>query len=606
MIIKVFPGGWYASALPGGKYAVDMPARQLVATHLGDVPWKNAASEPLCLVATDINGWKFAGQGHFNGDFAVEYRDGQWRTDHRVAVGAWGPVIYDAAGELVVSDGSVGSQGYRYRDEHGNLIPGDHTLTPINGHDLHESIDLSRNGRTLVIGQRGKFNDEVQVWDGKVHRRWDGVVHDKFTWQNQCRVIRSERVGDEVAIGTYRIAGNDVLDAVCVWATVEELLELPEAVDVVPDALPPNVPTVAFTGFWRATGAAPGNAAIDSPTHPAVVADERTILSIPVERRLGLLVYLVGSDAEAIAALKRGAQFASEHDLVSFVYDDQRAFRYRLVKQHLAGMRVVLTPQWYLRANAALLEADESPADFARNVIAQAKTFEGAYLMPTIRATLGGWLIPAGDVVEALNELIRQGALRLPGFIGWLFWAWSRKDGVNPPLDDEGHPIPAPAFRPAVDLWMRTPTTVTKAQDWIAQAFPPAASPLAITIVGYTEQGEAPLRASMAYEVTGAQGLVLVEMLLDGQLVATSVTPLGTIAAFIDQPGEYRLKARVTVGDRIAETGAVRIVRVRPAPPKPEIPGITYPSQPGAGTAEAARKPIQEAADAARKEESGS
>lgn len=455
----------------------------------------------------------------------------------------------------------------------------------------------------------------VEAPDGRV---WLGYHTDRFVLHpidddRQGYILDTGLTYGTTATGSLVGFSRDPSESEMVVRSIDwsaALVSLAPTAPTVPAALAPNVPSVAFTGFWRSNKTAPGNAAIDSLTHPGVIAGEDTILTIPKERRLGLLVYLAGSDDEALATLQRGKQFAAEHDLVAFIYDDRRAFRYPLIKPHLAGMRVVLTPQWYLRANAALTEAHETPAAFAADVIAQAKTFDGHFLMPTIRATFGGWLIPAADVVEALNELIRQGALQLPGFIGWLFWAWSRKDGVDPSLfvDDHGRPFPIPAFRDAIDLWMKTPATANP-ETWIAEHFPPAQVPLAITVHDFTEQGQAPFHPSARYTVLGvpAELGILVLLTLNGEIVGASdqVSGVVTTEKPITEAGEYRLGLTASSMGRKTQTGAVRIVRVLPPAPKPEIPGITYPSQPGSGRADDARRPSQEAADAAKREEGG-
>lgn len=231
----------------------------------------------------------------------------------------------------------------------------------------------------------------------------------------------------------------------------------------VPAALVPNVPHFAWSGVWWANDAAPGNAAIGSPTyktprHIGVIEGESTILLTPKERRLGLLVYCAGDDAAVIASLKRGHQFAADNDLVEFVFVDRRVYPFSLVKEH-SGSRRVHMPQWYVRANPSL--HTETAADFARDVIAQARQFDGELLMPTIRATSPS-VVPPSLVVESLNELITQGALNIPGYIGQLFFAWTRGDG----------PLAIPAIRPAIETWLNVPTTEVSAVDWIAKTFP--------------------------------------------------------------------------------------------------------------------------------------
>lgn len=465
MIVKVFPDGWYASALPGGKYAVNMPGRQGVETHLGFVPWKDAASEPLYLVATDINGWKFAGQGHHNGDLTVEYVDGAWRTIPVVAHGVW-PVIYDSSGTAIIATAALGSsQGYRYRAEDGRLILGDATIAPANGHNLHEWTDLSHGGQTLVIGQRGTFNDEVQVWDGTVHRRLE------IAGAHQCRVIRSERQGDDVAIACYRISGNNVIDAVCIWATVAELLALPEAVTA---AVAPNVKSFEVAGTWVANATAPGNLAIGSlayasPEHTCVIAEPKYIESISAERRLGLLVYLDKDDAAAIAFIQACIPIAAQCRVPMFIYDDRRVGRFELVKAACGDAPCVWMPQWYLGIG-------EDATAFARLMKASAETFGGHKFLPVIRAYTSlnntGQVpfdaVPEAAVVSAMNALVNEGALNVAGFLGPLFFAFDRGDGI----------VNRPAIKAAVNVWMQIQTTVTNAAAWASTLFIPEVPPM--------------------------------------------------------------------------------------------------------------------------------
>src|SRR6185436_18770852 len=117
MTRSVVAGAWYGDYLPSGEWCATVP-NIVIHTHLGPValppgePW--GVGYPRC---TKVNGFRFAGQAHTTTSPACW----EWSPDHEhgwfsyppPCVGV-SPVIYDHAGVLVRSDGSVGSQGYRY------------------------------------------------------------------------------------------------------------------------------------------------------------------------------------------------------------------------------------------------------------------------------------------------------------------------------------------------------------------------------------------------------------------------------------------------------------------------------------------------------------
>ncbi len=136
-----------------------------------------------------------------------------------------------------------------------------------------------------------------------------------------------------------------------------------------------------------------------------------------------------------------------------------------------------------------------------------------------------------------------------------------------------------------------------------ARPVPPTA-PLAITITEYREQGQVPMALYALYRVTGhGDQPVSVALTLDGARVSGSNATAGRLEVELHEPGEYRLGATVRCGDRVAETGAVRIVRVLPAPVEPPtvppVPPYQPPAITPAGTPEAAAAPWRDAADLA-------
>lgn len=127
----------------------------------------------------------------------------------------------------------------------------------------------------------------------------------------------------------------------------------------------------------------------------------------------------------------------------------------------------------------------------------------------------------------------------------------------------------------------------------------PPAEPLAITITEYREQGQVPMALYALYRVTGHGGQpVSVALTLDGARVSGSNAPAGRLEVELHEPGEYRLGAMVRCGDRTSQTGAVRIVRVLPAPIEPPPPTPPEPIKTGReGFTQAAEEAAQRLKD---------
>lgn len=468
--IKIL-GGWYISVLPDGPYAalVLVPGTDqadYLSTHVGRVDFFNNDRRyaPLFGRLGRRNGQLFfAGKcWHVDGYVEYDFQTKQWRFID-VAANSNFPVVYDQLGTLRINRGpgeqDLGANGIRYVERDGSptgkLISGDDTYAPgLKAPGLSQWTLLPCG---ITIGQ-GQDVDGVLVYDGVKHRKLAAGV---------CKAVNA--VEDEsglIGIGYYRELGGWNLESERFdHVTKDMLLALPEtsAMPEVPVALTPNVSAFVFNGTWWADDSAPGNTAIGSPTyrtprHQCVIEGEDKILLTPKERRLGLLVYCAGDDLAVIYALKRGRQFALDHDLVMFVFVDRRVYPLALVREYCEGMRYVHMPQWYVRAHG---HHDEDAATFARNVIAQARQFNGEFLLPTVRATSPS-IVPPTLVVEALNALITQGALKLPNYLGQLFFAWTRDDG----------PLKVPAIRPAIETWLNVPTSITDPQRWIAATFP--------------------------------------------------------------------------------------------------------------------------------------
>lgn len=214
MQTRTFAGGWYADCLPSGRYVVLIEGSHLE-TDAGKVSFLKGATpttfQPLFPRLSD-DGLTFAGQSH-DDPSTVEYLFAPmtWAKVNQAAIGV-SPVIYDKANVLHISDGSVGSQGWRYVAEDGTLVTGDATYAPGPGFNLFEWTDLSRGGDTLIIGQGPESG--CHIWDGTAHRELA---------TGECRFIRAHRVGDSVSVAIWRPGQPTLL----VWATVAELLALP-------------------------------------------------------------------------------------------------------------------------------------------------------------------------------------------------------------------------------------------------------------------------------------------------------------------------------------------------------------------------------------------
>lgn len=223
-------GGMYGDHLPSGGWCVLIP-QQMVLTHLGALALPpNDRFGPLFVRATDVNGFRFAGQAHDTLNPACWEYDSQWISYPPPACGV-SPVIYDHDGVLHRSDcgPGVGSQGYRYVDSQNQLVSGDATYGPFHG--LFEYTDL---GDGLWIGQAAYDGGGVQVWDD-THANQLPILRQLET--GNCRFIRANRAGEVVALAFTRPEG-----VVLIATTMAELRALPPVVTKPVD--PPIIPPV--------------------------------------------------------------------------------------------------------------------------------------------------------------------------------------------------------------------------------------------------------------------------------------------------------------------------------------------------------------------------
>lgn len=246
-----YPGAWYADATPSGAYVVFTPSVGFQ-TSAGPValppgePW--GAGYVRC---TDVGGLRFAGQAHSTIEPACwEWTGLGWFSFPQPCAGV-SPCLYDLSGNLLRSDGSVGSQGYRYAwpngTPSGEIVSGDATYGPW--HDLSQ---YSQAGDSLWIGQAMQDGGGVLVWDGSVLRQLEAGV---------TTFIRVQVEGEQVAV-----AFNNNVGCVIYQLTQAELLALP--VYTPPSPEPKPVPTPQ-----------PKPEPIPMPSAPNVLAQIRAVFA---------------------------------------------------------------------------------------------------------------------------------------------------------------------------------------------------------------------------------------------------------------------------------------------------------------------------------------
>lgn len=212
MRIKEFPGGWYCDALPSGEYAVIFPGSPEIQTHLGPISHLNGWLPYFVRCSKVKEGFEFAGQS--NGSYTTLRWNNGWKDIAQTPCGE-SPVIYDNLGNLHISDCSIGSQGWRFVDYYtGRLWTGDEAYSYPPGRILRYCY----LGDDLYFGQ-GDQGDAI-LWDGKVRRT---------LYKGAPFTLKFNRMGEDVAISFY--LGTALSTAVIIWATMDELRNLPIAID---------------------------------------------------------------------------------------------------------------------------------------------------------------------------------------------------------------------------------------------------------------------------------------------------------------------------------------------------------------------------------------
>ncbi len=370
--------------------------------------------------------------------------------------------------------------------------------------------------------------------------------------------------------------------------------ELVSLAPVVSTAVPPDASTKLVAGAWGTTPETPGNLSVGPDASKAVICTIGEVGQIDPARLLALFV----SDADA----SRDRQGAEELKVPLAIYVDDRDYLARVpgILDAVGDTPWIAILQCYIDCRG---REGESLDRFAAEVAAQAQQLPVPWIA-AVRCTAPKVddvvVIPVERVIAAMNRLVP--IVTDPRCLGWALFKWKRGDGVTG----------VPALEAPARAWLTGSPQLrpTQARTWAAEFYGPAAPPaepvrFAITVHGYADKGTAPFKPHVAYTVEGAPGPLTVMLTLDGLVVGQSDLASGTLQSLAPvQAGEYRLGLTAVSNGRTTQTAEPRIVRVLP-PSKPEIPGITYPSQPGSGTAEGARLPSQQAAEAAQRENEG-
>ncbi len=222
------PGGWYGENLPGGEYAVAVPASLQVVMHTGTIAMPpNTGLGPLYMRVSNVGGFKFAGQSH--GSFeTLEWVNGAW--EHRAPACGVSPVIYDLTGLLHISDCSIGSQGWRQIADNGDLITGDATYSSATlklfEYTTHGGISIGQGPESGCIAVRGADRRVLEPGD--------------------CRFVRFNMAGDRLAVTMVKLGEHKT---VLLWFDIADLSGFPLDVPPVPVPVTPPPPPAPSGGM---------------------------------------------------------------------------------------------------------------------------------------------------------------------------------------------------------------------------------------------------------------------------------------------------------------------------------------------------------------------
>ena len=226
------PDGWYADALPDGRYVV-LCANGSCQTSAGLIPAPLDGSRGCLYPRLDpsAEGVSFAGQAWQTFAFhSLIYRTGQWRVVPDGNMGVYG-VIYRPNGFREVNTGSAGSQGYRYVRADGTIVTGDETYGPA----PYGVFEWSALADDLIVGQ-GPDGGAV-VWDRGTRRV---LVPPPAA----VRFIHVTVTGTTDA-DTFGLAwwGESGVPTTCLWGTLADLRALPVYTPTPPSPSIPQPPS---------------------------------------------------------------------------------------------------------------------------------------------------------------------------------------------------------------------------------------------------------------------------------------------------------------------------------------------------------------------------
>jgi hypothetical protein len=226
MKVLTFPGCWYTDAIPQplGAYVSSHFHSGLLSTDKG---MNQAPAKPRVLqwVRLSPGGIWFAGTGQ-DDDHAWEWQGDKWADAGPFK--APRAVIYDAAGELIVereaSWPGPGSQGWRYVDQAGELVPAWVTYAS----PTKRLWEFTTHG-DVVVGQ-GEGGVHALVADRRV--RLDYLVTDNtgqpaFGQAPQTLAVNFWRWSDNCAISFYVVHSATEFTGVAIWLTRQEFDALP-------------------------------------------------------------------------------------------------------------------------------------------------------------------------------------------------------------------------------------------------------------------------------------------------------------------------------------------------------------------------------------------
>jgi hypothetical protein len=336
------PGYSECDARPDGGYVAARLGGTSVRTHLDvDVPcgytvvggWvAHAPRYPRCTVTGPF---KVAVQGN---DQTLEWLGSPDWHQYPKSCGAPGPVIYDRAGQLHISDCSGAAEGYHHVAPDGSLVWGNR-VTHRAGSELRESTDL---GDGIYPGQGPQGGFWVQMPDG-YREIAPGIA----------MVIRATRVGNDLAFAWYEpnVPHRGSATAHLRWMTIDELCALP----VKPTSRPPwqDEPSVPVPTFGV-------------PDHPIAVhifggpgfrmnlgpGHDRDPHAAPS----GAFVTI---DHDDEAAFQQQADYARQHGVPLFQYLDKVESRWASwTLRDVPGVRCVAAVRCYPNGRVDDVEAD--------------------------------------------------------------------------------------------------------------------------------------------------------------------------------------------------------------------------------------------------------